>query len=158
MKNKRPEQIWRPVATLLLIIYIIVMIYLLFLSETMGRTGSHEIRYNLVPFREIGRYFSLRRAMWVLFAVNILGNIAAFVPLGAFLPILMPPGLKSGWFIITCGCVLSAIVELIQLITMTGSCDVDDIILNTIGTMIGYLLYFLCRALYIHLYRKRRAG
>jgi len=38
---------------------------------------------------------------------------------------------------------LSLTIELVQLITKVGSCDVDDIILNTLGGVIGYILWFI---------------
>jgi len=43
------------------------------------------------------------------------------------------------------GCLLSCIVEVIQLLTNVGSFDVDDIILNTLGVFLGYIAFVLCK-------------
>lgn len=49
--------------------------------------------------------------------------------------------------------VLSLCVEVFQLITKVGSFDVDDLLLNTIGGICGYLLFAICAAI-----RRRHAG
>ena len=75
------------------------------------------------------------------FAVmNLAGNIVMFIPLG-----FLPPCVHAEWR--TFGrCMLYAaacicLVEVVQLFTLTGSCDIDDFILNMVGTAFGYLLY-----------------
>lgn len=72
--------------------------------------------------------------------VNLGGNIGLFMPLGFLLPRVFPllQGLSK-----TLGCVVSimACVEILQLFTLLGYCDVDDLILNTLGAAIGYGLH-----------------
>jgi glycopeptide antibiotics resistance protein len=87
--------------------------------------------------------------MWELISVesgsfaiqNIAGNIVLFVPLGIFLPILMP-AFQSINKILAIGFFLSLSFELIQLITVLGFFDIDDTILNTLGALIGF---WICR-------------
>ena len=64
----------------------------------------------------------------------------AFIPFGILLPIVIS-GYKKSAIIIFDGLVVSLIIETIQLLTKVGSFDVDDIILNTIGVAIGYVLF-----------------
>ena len=71
---------------------------------------------------------------------NIIGNVVAFIPFGIFLPVLSHRRIK---LIATTlySFSLSLAIELTQLITMVGSCDVDDLILNCLGGLTGYIIY-----------------
>ena len=67
------------------ILYIVILCYLLFLSENYGRTDiSDEYRYNLVLFREIRRFYDHKDQFAWMFFVNVYGNILAFMPFGFF--------------------------------------------------------------------------
>lgn len=70
---------------------------------------------------------------------NFLGNIALFVPFGLLIPIVSR---NQKWFwAVGVGFSFSLIIEIIQLIAARGCFDPDDVILNTLGTAIGYGLY-----------------
>lgn len=108
----------------------------------MGRT--HAVRnysYNLIPFKEIHRFIAYRaalgaRAVWL----NLAGNVAAFIPFGLF--IIPVSGRKMGfWAVVLLTFDVSLCVEIIQLVTKVGSFDVDDLMLNTLGGLLGALLY-----------------
>ena len=73
---------------------------------------------------------------------NLLGNVLIFVPFGFF----MPMASKYRSFLMTAcyGFGLSLLVEIFQLITKVGSFDVDDLFLNTVGGIIGYIIFALC--------------
>ena len=66
---------------------------------------------------------------------NIAGNILWFVPLGMLL------GKGSVLRAILLGAALSAAVEVSQYILVTGFSDVDDIIFNALGSLLGWILY-----------------
>lgn len=135
---------------ILLIAYLILLFYFLFFSEAMGRTAGVEYRYNIIPFGEIRRFISLfQTRKWCLAAIlNLAGNVVAFMPFGAFLAVIMHP--KERWYIITLfSFELSLCVELIQLWTRLGCCDVDDLILNTAGGLLGYVVYKIWKKLFI---------
>ena len=61
-----------------------------FFSESFGRTDTDRgYQYNLVPFKEITRYFRHYDVLGpTLFMINMIGNVAAFMPFGFFLPII----------------------------------------------------------------------
>ena len=126
------------------VIYLALLFYFLFFSERYGRIDtSEEYRYNLVLFQEIKRFITYRHILGVeTFVVNILGNVLAFVPFGMMVPML---GRKNKKFIeVSLLCFeLSLSIELIQLVTKVGAYDVDDLLLNTLGGMIGYMLYYI---------------
>ena len=134
----------RTVAGILFLIYFFVLFYFLFFSEEMGRTYSERVyHYNLVPFKEIGRFIRYRNVLGRKAVVlNLVGNVVAFMPFGAFLPIFSVRCrriLCTVWYSFE----LSLVVELLQLIFKVGSFDVDDLLLNAVGGMLGFLVYFL---------------
>lgn len=95
---------------------------------------------NTKPFHTIRLFYNSRNLTTGYKASNLLGNIIGFIPLGFFLPFLLP------WFrrfmvILFTGFFISLGFELIQLVFGLGVFDVDDLILNTTGTLLGYLLF-----------------
>lgn len=69
------------------------------------------------------------------FPINFLGNILLFVPLGFLIPLVTE---EDSWGkIIRIGFSLSLLIEMIQFITLRGCFDVDDIVLNTMGMIVG---------------------
>ena len=152
---KREKSRPHPMAVILFMIYLLILFYLLFFSESYGRTMDSGYRYNLEPFKEIKRFWSNRDSLgWNSVVTNLVGNIIAFAPFGFFLPMLC----RLGRNII--GCVLlsglfSLAVETVQLYTKVGAFDVDDIMLNAIGGLVGFLFYYL---VWRPLTRKREEG
>ena len=71
---------------------------------------------------------------------NILGNIFAFSPLGFLLPILFDKcnNVKK---ILIIGLTVSLSIEVVQVVFSLGSGDIDDIILNVFGTILGFWIY-----------------
>ena len=99
---------------------------------------------NLTPFvHTIKLYFA--HTKWY-FIYNLLGNILWFVPLGALLPAVLRK-LRGFWFCLLMGTLCSLSIELLQYIFVTGISDIDDIIFNTAGTAIGYLIYKIVKKL-----------
>ncbi len=142
MNYRKHKKGYRLAAWLLFGIYLLLMIYFLFFAESMGRSlSAEEYHYNLHPFREIRRFLTYYKIIGV-YAVflNLAGNILAFVPFGLFFPILSRKN-RSFFKITLISFEVSLMVEIIQLVTRVGSCDVDDIILNTLGGMLGYLCF-----------------
>ncbi|MCD7826729.1 MAG: VanZ family protein [Clostridiaceae bacterium] len=133
---------------LLFIIYLYIMVHFLFFSEQFGRTPSEMYHYNMQPFAEIGRFWKYRREIgYGSVIVNLVGNVVCFMPLGFVLPVLSSR--QWGWIRITLiSCLASVLVEGIQLVSKLGSCDVDDVILNTLGGFLGYLLFVICNKIY----------
>jgi glycopeptide antibiotics resistance protein len=123
--------------------YLLFLSYLLFFSNYFGRTGqTEEYRYNLTLFLEIGRYYGLamRTGKWAPFLINVCGNVAVFIPVGIFLPTLIKK-CKNLIFTGLISLEISLVVEIIQIVTRVGSFDVDDLLLNTLGGVVGYLIF-----------------
>jgi len=73
-----------------------------------------------------------------------LGNIAGFIPLGILLPLLFRK-LRTAFRTVALIFLISLAFETAQLILILGVFDVDDLLLNTLGGAIGYLLFVLLR-------------
>lgn len=127
----------------LFVLYMILALYFMFFSETLDRTMvSDEYRYNLVLFKEIKRFWNMRYAYgWEVPAVNLLGNIVCFMPFGFLLPTISRKKVFKNVISVTLLAMLfSTVIETAQLITKVGAFDVDDLFLNTIGGLAGYIV------------------
>lgn len=124
---------------ILSIVYIFLLFQLLTKVELNTNSG-----YNLVPFTEIFRY----KFGSSLFMYNVVGNILAFVIFGLIVSSYIKPKTCLAPFLTSL--VVSTTVEFVQL-NIGRSFDVDDIILNVLGGIIGYLLYIGLTAIHNHL-------
>ena len=136
------------VSRVLFVLYIILLAYFLFFSERYGRTIiSDDYRYNLVLFKEVRRFILYRREVgFESFIVNIFGNVLAFAPFGFVLPIISTANRKL-LNITLLSLEFSLTIELIQLIFKVGIFDVDDILMNTLGGILGGICFLICHKL-----------
>ena len=147
------------ISRILFIVYIIAALYFLFFSEFLGRTStSEEFRYNITLFKEINRFWIYRHQLGIgVMLVNIAGNVLCFVPFGTFLPMISKKrALKNPVIVTFLAFMFSLIVEISQLIMRVGAFDVDDLLLNTIGGFIGYILYFILSKSFNRYGRKKK--
>ena len=93
-----------------------------------------------VPFETINEY-STNVINWnkIEFIKNIFGNIILFIPYG-FLGILYPKLNQFKWLFLTFFITIN-IIEFSQFYFKRGYADIDDVILNTFGAAIGFLIY-----------------
>ena len=103
---------------------------------------------NPVPFETIRRFLRLlgyRAPVFIRLAVvNLFGNVIMFVPLGLLMPAVYPR-LARWWrtLLVTAGAIIA--VELTQMLTLLGTCDIDDLILNLLGAAMGYGCFLILR-------------
>lgn len=143
MDDKRRKQ-----NTALFCIYWALMLVLLFHRsgriEGVPYWEQVDMSINLVPFRTVAQYLRLLRSsreIWVQLAViNLFGNVIMFIPLGFFLPRVFQQ-LQKLWKTLLTTALTISLIELIQLFTLLGSCDIDDLLLNLLGAAIGYGLH-----------------
>ena len=143
----------------LFLAYLAVLLWLLFGQRLEG--GVPEIslagdrsHINLVPFETIRLYVNLLRSdaskdLIRHATVNLAGNVLIFVPMGWFMPRIFR---KYRWLIrfVFGAAGFICLVEIAQYVTGLGVCDVDDLILNMFGFVVGYLLYLLAKAIRKH--------
>ena len=109
--------------------YIVAVLGVVFLNR-----GNYYMSYNLQPFNA---YMEAWDDWSVSGWRNIILNISLFIPFGFLLP-LWNVKFQKAWRTVVCGFVFSFIIELVQLITLLGVFDVDDLMDNTFGVLVGY--------------------
>jgi glycopeptide antibiotics resistance protein len=102
------------------------------------------------PFKCL--YEALTEGRYLYFIYLAGGNIAWFVPFGFLLPFLTGRPGKLPWMLLW-SFLLSLVIELSQFVFGTGESELDDLILNTLGAAVGFLLY----KLYISIRNKKYA-
>ena len=155
MSAKKRKQ-YRILGKILFVSYIAFVFYFLLISEVYGRTGEmKDYHYNLVLFQEIKRFWNYREQLGMFATLtNLLGNVLIFLPFGFF----MPMASKHRSFLNTSfySLALSLTVEISQLFLKVGCFDVDDLLLNTIGGMLGYITFTVCNMIRRH--HDKKAG
>lgn len=118
--------------------YLFLLTYLTFFSSHYGR-GNGLRGINIVPFSTIMEYLTLHMGTRNVI-VNLAGNIAAFMPMGFLLPLAFK-SMKKFSRVITVSIFATVLIEVVQYLTSSGISDIDDIFLNLLGGISGYLLY-----------------
>jgi glycopeptide antibiotics resistance protein len=126
--NKEKFVFYQDFYRLLGILYILLLYYLLLTTEGASRG------VNFIPFTEMTRYSLGSKS----FFYNVIGNIALFIPFGFFVTGTVKAKKISEITIITL--IISLTAELIQY-RIGRAFDVDDIILNTTGSILGFAIY-----------------
>ena len=148
IKQKRID--WKREAVLLLM-YINLAVITRFTFFPMSKVDGHiqplvfdiaiafPFRVNLLPLLKLFDYDSKRDLL-----LNVIGNAAMFVPSGIILPIVYKR-LNTFWKVLLAGIDISLCIEIIQLPFSVRATDIDDLILNTIGVIVGYGIVTLIR-------------
>lgn len=132
------------IGRILFVLYMVLALYFMFFSETLDRKMiSDDYRYNLLIGSEIRRFWNMRYTYgWHVTLINLVGNVICFIPFGFLLPTLSyKRGYKNGVTVTLLATVFSILIETAQLIAKVGAFDVDDIALNTLGGIIGYIIF-----------------
>lgn len=146
----------RTIGKILFVLYVGFVVWFLIFSDWYGRSGvMQEYHYNLELFREIKRFWDYRDQLGIYAMItNLFGNVLIFAPFGFFLP--MASRYRSFFSTLYASFGLSLCVEVFQFVTRVGSFDVDDLLLNTIGGIIGHILYVVCETVGRHNDNKKK--
>jgi len=137
------------VSQLVLGIYFLVLLKLVVFKGSLSDLQQHFTgegtspikpqQHNLLPFHTLYYYISMQEPFDVAVR-NILGNMILFIPYALLLPFAFY-SLGSFKRNLLAVFLTSLFFELLQLVTKLGSFDVDDILLNMLGGIAGWLLY-----------------
>lgn len=108
---------------------------LLFCATVLFRNQAEEMRYSWQPFLTYTCLYERRIAEIIL-------NVLMFIPIGFSSGIAIKK--MNTIKVIGLGCLLSSCIEILQLLTKRGVCNIDDVIHNTLGCVIGYACFVLC--------------
>ena len=125
-------------------INLVFIAYVIMLFSLVTATDFSSFSNNFVPFKEIFRYSFNSK----LFYRNVIGNVAIFVPFGYYVNYYCTS--KNITYSLLITLIVSTTIETIQL-ALGRSFDIDDIILNVSGAIIGFLLYIGLCAIKKHL-------
>lgn len=150
LKFSTKRVIWNTLFAIYILVVMSITIFPIIINTQ--RTIDVSATINLVPFKEtINSFNSLLDSFSTLFAiklflVNVLGNILLFTPLGFLLPIVNP-NINNIKPIFKISLIATISIELIQFITsLSGGfrvTDIDDVILNILGGLFGFLIFTL---------------
>jgi glycopeptide antibiotics resistance protein len=141
----------RLMATFALIAYTAILIRLVaFKATPLLQTKHLRIKFsdhgtrhaNFVPFKTIWPYLH-GHPNWLIAIVNLAGNLAPFLPIGFLVPLVYR---KMTWQkSIVVGVAVGLALEGLEEVFRVGIFDIDDVILNALGVVIGYWLFTLRR-------------
>lgn len=114
---------------ILLIIYGVVLLQTAFFSREPGSRGGIDLEI-------FGTWGSTPVAH-----AYFIENILMFLPFGILLPVCVRR-FRKGWFCTLCGCLCSVFLELSQLATGRGYCQIDDVLTNTAGAFAGWCIWY----------------
>ena len=129
------------------VFYLFVLLSILYLRPNFQHHWSY-LKYikssiNIIPFKNISRYIiALFTGSMNISApiTNLGGNLILLFPMGFYLPFFVKKINKvstfSIWMII-----IIFLLEVVQLCTRRGAFDIDDIILNTLGAILGFVIW-----------------
>lgn len=128
--HKEKFVIYKEISMLAFLLYSLLLFYVVTFQDVNYGTD------NFIPFKEILRYEVGSR----VFIRNILGNIILFIPFGIFVSFFLKTRKIYPIFIISL--ITSSVIEYSQL-KIGRTFDIDDIILNMLGGLIGYFVYLI---------------
>ena len=136
------KKVVRPMVWAFFGVYCFILIYVLFLSRG-SRAHYPYAQYfrqftNFIPFKTIIEYIQrYNNGFRNLSILNLLGNFVLFLPMGALLPCVIRK-LDRFWKVTLTVLGMVVMVEIVQGILRVGSVDIDDVLFNVVGAMIGY--------------------
>lgn len=140
IKNK-PINKLREVFINLFFIYFLILINLTIFKYGY-LTLDFDIRFyiNYIPFVETVKMFINEFSDIHIALYNVIGNILLFIPLGFCIPLFFNKKNKLGKIILY-GFTASLTIEVLQIFTPYNTTDIDDIIFNTFGTILGFVIF-----------------
>jgi glycopeptide antibiotics resistance protein len=129
--------------------YVIIMMDMLFRFNYIIDADRVLVRdYNLVPFKTILAFIREASGSFEVFSpsgLNLLGNIVLFIPCGVYVMVLQKnPRFRRSLAVLP---LIFIAVEAIQFAFDLGVGDIDDVLLNTLGGLLGILSYLLLKKL-----------
>lgn len=141
------KKIFKVVLIISFVIYLLALISLLFLGtrnfyvwDDVSFIEYIQFSSNFVPFQTISTYINalFDGSMNIDIPIkNLFGNLLMFFPMGIYLPYLAKKVNKLGTFTVSI-IIFILSIEMIQVVTRLGSFDIDDLILNMVGALIGF--------------------
>lgn len=138
------DRFFRISSTLFFVIYLLGLLALLFFGS--ANRGYEYRSVNLIPFETIRLFWNAETLSTEVKWLNLAGNVLVFVPLGFYLAVWSRK-IKIPFSILIL-LIVPVVVEVLQYVFKVGASDIDDVILNFAGGLLGMLLCFLIEGIY----------
>ena len=130
IKNREHFILYKELFNLVAIVYVLVLFQIVTKQDVVSWSTN-----NFMPFKEMFRYKIGSR----LFLKNVVGNVLLFLPYGFFASYYLKE--EKARLILFLTIVCSCVIETVQM-SIGRVFDVDDILLNTVGGVLGFYLYY----------------
>ncbi len=136
----RTSSLLKFLSRLALVVYSALVLYIVFFSRRRRSLVWSPDMVNLVPLLNTFRdHRHINDIGWWNYWENIFGNIALFVPMPAV--VASSFDLRGRWLLLGIGVAVSVLIEVTQYVWEIGIPDIDDVIFNSVGAMLGVLLW-----------------
>ena len=133
----------RRLARLALLVYALVLVYFMFFG--FGRLERYSSFQYSLKIYSIPLWFpKMPSDAWRIWIFSV-GNLAAFMPLGALIPASLSQAWRKYWKCLLLFLLGITALELLQMLSLLGSFDVEDILVNTMGFSAGYAAWKFAR-------------
>ena len=123
--------------------FLVPYLFLVFAVTVFLRSSADGYNLILEPFKSY-RDYHIDEFTWF----QIRANMLLFIPIGFFLPMII----KKPFFMpLIAGVGVSVTIELLQLVLRRGTCETDDVISNSIGMLIGFVVFWTLKAAFLAL-------
>ena len=133
-------------STFLIYVFMVLTLtgYFLLFREVDSHGWWHKVAHRIENKEHVNLQAFLMFKQFKIASRQVIGNAVMLLPLAIFIPLLSQR--LSGFIPVVLICLLvSVCIELMQLVTSYRSTDIDDVILNTTGAVVGYILYLLVK-------------
>lgn len=121
------------------LVYILAVLFLTFIvRENMVLRTPENRGVILQPLRELEAM--IKQPDHFFWFMQIFLNILLFIPFGALLPCISQR-VRNPFITVVAGFIFSGAIETMQYITGRGLTEIDDVITNTVGAAVGYIVY-----------------
>lgn len=118
---------------MLFILYTLMIAYITIFSREEGHSTDVLLTFDSV--REAIDTHSLEPLQHVIL------NAAMFIPLGMLFPLIRPGVLDKFSYVAPLGMMMTTLIEATQMLLKKGQCDIEDIVANTLGAILGLVLF-----------------
>jgi glycopeptide antibiotics resistance protein len=137
------QRTFKILTAILSLLYFSFLIYAVFFARRRRHLQGPRF-FSVIPFKNsINDYNHLYDVGIFNYLTNLIGNVLVFMPIAFIMAILFKVTRFSP--VLLTGFLLSLSIELLQYIFDVGVADIDDIMLNTLGTALGFVCYKICK-------------
>lgn len=147
------EEFFKIASIVFFVIYVLSLIALLFFGS--ANRGYEYRNVNLIPFKTIKMYLTTTVLSGRIKILNLAGNILIFAPLGFYLSVFSHKIHLTFRILILLA--VPVVVEILQYVFKTGASDIDDVILNFLGGLLGMSVCWIIERIFKRFHKNKDA-